>query len=243
MTGSGGPSGGIDDLAVMASGLAHELRHPLNAVRFTLASLMARVEKMEPAALREEALEIVREIKDDMTRLEEIIDSFLRFARPEARKPERVDLRAVARDTARFLRADLTNRGMTVRVEAPESPVPVLAPEINLRHVMMNLALNAAEASERGGEILLRVARRGGRAVAEVEDRGAGVPEADVPRIFDPFFSTKEGGAGLGLAICRRLVSDAGGTLDYRPAEPKGAVFAVELPLAGEPGATDEEPH
>lgn len=236
----GGSKGQFEELAVLASGLAHELRHPLNAVRFTLASLLARLEKMEPPELRQDAIQIVQEIKEDMAKLDEIIDSFLRFARPEERKPEPVDLREVARAVARFLRAELANRGIDIRLETGERPVIVNAPEINLRHVIMNLVINAAEASEQGDHVVTRVTRAGGRGVAEVEDSGAGVPPENADRVFEPFFSTKEGGSGLGLAICRRLVSDAGGEIAYRPAEPKGSVFSIAFPLAEESAAEDD---
>lgn len=221
-----------DDLALMAGGLAHEMRHPLNAVRFTLASLCARVEKMAPSEIRDEALAFGKEIKDDLTRLEEIIDSFLRYARPESRTPERLDLRRALDATARFLRADLTNRGMTMRIEKPETRVEVMAPEMHVRHALFNMVLNAADASSEGDEIVARLFKTNGKARFEVEDRGAGVAEENVDRIFDPFFSTREGGTGLGLAICRRLVSDAGGTVGYGPASPRGSVFFMELPLA-----------
>ena len=237
----GESKGQLDELAVLASGLAHELRHPLNAVRFTLASLRARLEKMGPPELRKDAVEIVQEIKEDMTKLEEIVDSFLRFARPEERKPEPVDLREVARAVARFLRADLANRGMDIRLEMGEDPVVVNAPEINLRHVIMNLVLNAAEASEKGGYVVIRALEAADRGVAEVEDLGTGIPARDAERVFEPFFSTKEGGSGLGLAICRRLVSDAGGEIAYRPANPKGSVFSIAFPLAEE-GAPKDDP-
>jgi len=221
----------LTELAVMAGGLAHELRHPINAVRFALASLAARVEKTEPVAAREEALRITREVREDLVRLEEIIDAFLRYARPESAQPERVDLRTVAEATARFLRAEMTNRGLSLRVEKPDAPVWTRAPEIHLRHVLMNLIVNAAEASAEGSEIAVRVERTRRKARVEVEDRGTGVPPDKVARIFEPFFTTKESGAGLGLAICRRLVTDAGGDVGYRPASPRGSVFTVELPL------------
>ena len=237
MSGTRDRSSSVDDLPVMASGLAHELRHPLNAVRFTLASLLARVEKMTPPDLRDEALQIGREIREDMTRLEEIIDSFLRFARPEQQQPVRLDLRDILHATARFLRADLTNRGMTLRLEAPDGPVWVHAPEIHMRHVMMNLVLNAADASPPASEIVLRLGQVDGRARIEVEDRGPGILVEDAERIFEPFYSAKEGGTGLGLAICKRLVTDAGGNVSHRPASPQGAVFSVELPLAKEDDA------
>ena len=224
----------VSDLSVMASGLAHELRHPLNAVRFTLASLLARVEKMNPPEARAEVLEIGREIREDMGRLEEIIDSFLRFARPEQRQAERLDLRDILIATARFLRADLANRGVEMRIDSPEAPVWVVASEIHLRHVMMNLVLNAAEASPPDSEVVLRLAEADGWARMEVEDHGPGVPPDQAEKIFEPFFSNKEGGTGLGLAICRRLASDAGGRVSYRPASPHGAVFSVELPTTRE---------
>ncbi|HRU04972.1 MAG TPA: HAMP domain-containing sensor histidine kinase [Candidatus Brocadiia bacterium] len=221
----------LTELAVMAGGLAHELRHPINAVRFALASLASRVEKTEPSAAREDALRITREVREDLVRLEEIIDAFLRYAKPESAQPERVDLRSVVEATARFLRAEMTNRGLALRVEKPDVPVWTRAPEIHLRHALMNLIVNAAEASSEGGEIVVRVERARRKARVEVEDRGAGVPPDKVARIFEPFFTTKESGAGLGLAICRRLVTDAGGQVSYRPASPRGSVFAVELPL------------
>jgi len=214
-----------------ARGLAHELRHPINAVRFSLASALSRIEKMEPEGARREVLQIGEEIKMDLVRLDEIIEAFLRYARPEERAAAPFDLRESCDAAARFVQADLANRDIRLEVDKPEAPVIVYAPKIHLLQVLMNLLLNAADATEPGSRIAVRLSRQKRRAVLEVRDEGSGVPEDQAGQIFDPFFSTKEGGAGLGLAICRRLVNDAGGDIAYRPASPKGSVFTVVLPL------------
>lgn len=219
------------DLAVMAGGLAHELRHPINAVRFSLASAVSRIAKMEPESLRREVSDICGEIQEDVARLEEIIDAFLRYARPEAQDPAPCDLTETCRAAARFVRADMANRSLVLNVDLPDREVQVLAPRIHMLQVLMNLILNAADASEPGGHIELRLTSRKRRATVEVADGGHGVPGELRARILEPFFSTKEGGAGLGLAISSRLVADAGGTLSYRPGERVGSVFTVNLPL------------
>jgi signal transduction histidine kinase len=103
---------------------------------------------------------------------------------------------------------------------------------IMLGQVAMNLVLNACEAQPRGGEVRVLARREGPRAVAEVADRGPGIPEADRGRVFEPFYSTKES-TGLGLAICHSIVQQHGGELQALAREGGGALFRLSLPAAG----------
>ena len=141
-----------------------------------------------------------------------VVRQVLAHADP-ARAPQRpVDLTQVLAETTEFVRS----RGEFARIRfetvLPDEPLVVEGSPIMLGQVAMNLILNACEAQPEGGEVAVSARREGGRVVAEVADRGPGVPEADRQRIFEPFFSTKDS-TGLGLSVCHSIVREHGGEL------------------------------
>jgi signal transduction histidine kinase len=224
-------------LGTLAAGVAHEIRNPLTAIKFRLFSLKQSL----PEELSDH--EDIGVIQGEIQRLERIVKEFLLFARPAepvlARLPV-ADLLASVRD---LLRAELERRGVRLELASSET-LNLRADRQQLQQVLINLVLNAAEASGRNG--LVSVAARSGEGVLggrlqpvitlEVSDTGPGVPEGLEQQIFDPFFSTKEGGTGLGLPIAARIVEKHGGQLQFSSQHTRGTTFSAVLPHA-----TDDE--
>jgi signal transduction histidine kinase len=223
----------------LAAGLAHELRNPLMCMKVLVQSAARRGQL---AALNPRDLEVLDE---EITRLENLLQAFLDFARPAALKKSRVDLGDVVCRTVEFLSARATRRNVAVECALPNQPLVVDADAAQLRQVTLNLLLNALDAVPNGGSIWVEVTldRRAEsepepidqnqpRARLTVSDNGRGLLALDRDRIYEPFFSTKETGLGLGLAITQRIVRAHGGQLNASDRGGGGAAFEVVLPVA-----------
>lgn len=226
-------------LGVLAAGVAHEVRNPLVGIR-AAAQLMEQ-EPNFPPSLREFTGVIIREVD----RLNRIVDGLLAFA---GRRPLRVrscNLYQILEEALRLEDAALQARGVRVtRTYDPGLPAVAGDPD-RLLQVFLNLIRNGAEAMPNGGELTVhtrfeRVAPQcGGRAAAAVEivDRGPGIPPEIREQLFNPFFTTKDGGTGLGLPISLRIVEEHGGTIEAQSQLGEGTTFRALLPIAvEEPG-------
>jgi len=210
-------------LGEFAAGVAHEIRNPLSSMRMTLQLL-------GEGRTGKEA-EDVQVLLDEVRRLEGSVEDLLLYAGDP--RPERgaVDLAETARDAARLLRRQADHLGVALEVgEAPGAP-RAAGDGARLRTCVVNLVLNALQASPRGAAVRVGVAPGGRGVLLEVADSGPGIPAAVGERVFEPFFSGRPGGTGLGLAVTRRIVEAHGGALSF-VSGPAGTVFRADLPSA-----------
>ncbi len=230
-------------LGQLAAGLAHELHNPLMSMKILVQS--ARTE--DAAALDSNDLRVLDE---EITRLQNLLQSFLTFARPARLERSEVDLRLVISQTVTILTARAARRHVSIPCCMSKKPLLINADEAQLRQVVLNLLLNSLDGVSDNGTIWVELgfgSRLPPHALngdgpeqgvfLSVADNGRGLPETDPGRIFEPFFSTKETGLGLGLAICRRIVESHGGAIDAAPCAGGGAVFIVFLPATSQAGA------
>jgi PAS domain S-box-containing protein len=239
----------LESLRVLSAGLAHDLNNILAAVTGN-AEVALQLSGEDP--LLREALEDIREAG---RRGAAMVQQMLRFARGGELTHEPVDLAAAARETLQMLRGTI-GAGVTARAELPDSPVMVMADPVAVRQVLMNLIINAAEAMEGcGGTLVVRAGRKavsleelagchrctcvgcvsllpGTYALLEVADTGRGMDAATRERIFEPFFSTKFQGRGLGLAAVLGVVEAHGGAVSVESEPGAGTTFRVLLPAA-----------
>lgn len=217
----------LADLGKVAAGLAHELRNPL-------ASMAGSVELLSSSeGLRREDQRLMAIVLREAARLEQLVARFLDYSRPVPPRLLPSDLAQVAGDVAEVFAADPS--AARVRLVRDLAPVTVPCDPDQLRQVLWNLLLNAAQALQgrEDGTIALRCGPEpGGGGRLEVEDDGPGIAAGDQPRLFTPFFTTKAGGTGLGLATVHRIVEAHGGTVEVTAAAPHGARFTVRLPGA-----------
>lgn len=213
----------------MAKQVAHEIKNPLTPMRLHAQHLLRAQQDGSPdlPQITEKAAETILRQTEALQR---IASDFAAFARLPRRSPEVLDLAPMVRDAADLHRGA---EGLEVVVEASDGLPRVFADREEMRLVLVNLCGNAFEAMPRGGRLSLRLraaADATNTVLLEVEDTGLGIPPENLPRLFDPSFSTKTRGTGLGLAIVRRAVEDAGGRVEARSEVGKGAVFTVTLP-------------
>jgi signal transduction histidine kinase len=235
-------------LGQLAAGLAHELRNPLTAMKM-LVQPMGDQDSI--GALDAEDVTVFRQ---EIDRLEKTIQVFLDYARPPKLEKHPVLIRQLVGETINLVACRSQQKDIRIQSDFPDHPVEVDADAGQLRQVLLNLLLNAVDASPEGESVSVRMltgssGQDNGRAQAaneesnwltiEVADRGCGLPVDLGQRIFEPFVSTKDGGTGLGLPICKRIVKDHGGEIQACNREGGGAVFAVRLPVAcrGRPSA------
>jgi len=223
-------------ISTLAAGLAHEIRNPLNAAQLHVA-LLKRLLASQQA--HPEALEAVHVVGDEIRRLAQLVSEFLAFAEPGALVKAPSVMQAVI---ARAVAAADVPPGIAIAVAAPPDDLVIVADGARIERVIRHLVDNAIDAIARAGagEISVRVRREPRAIVIEVEDDGPGLPSPDAP-VFDAFFSTKPSGAGLGLAISHRIVTDHGGTIDVE-SRPGRTCFRVVLPLDGGPRASQPGP-
>ncbi len=206
----------------LASSITHEVRNPLQAMRLTAQMLRDRC----PPDAREGCELLLSEIE----RLALLTDELLVLAGKATGRAEPVDLTGQLRETLRLLAHQLSQRRIATGIELPDLP-PVRIDRNRCRQLLLNLLLNATEASPAGGTIRVSGAAESGGAMLRIADEGEGFPEAVLTGSAEEFFSTKSSGAGLGLSICRRIVSEAGGRLRLYNGR-GGAVAEVWLPGA-----------
>jgi signal transduction histidine kinase len=215
----------LSAIGQLAAGLAHEIRNPL-------ASIDGAAEVLEAGAAAEVRQETIGIIRKECSRLNRVLTRLLDFARP--RQPEWGHVDAVqVLDSVVDLVSHSAGKEIRFRREADPSLPPLRCDREQLAQVVLNLAINAAQAMPAGGEVLL-AARRGAAGVdIEVKDEGIGIAAGNLDRIFDPFFTTKDHGTGLGLSVVHQIVSQHGGTVTAARNPDRGMTFTVHLPAGG----------
>jgi signal transduction histidine kinase len=220
-------------LGQLTAGLAHELRNPLGTMK-TSAELLER----KVSADNEIAREMAGYIKQEVDRINSLITRFLDFARPRNLRLEKTDLHAMLDHAIELFDREKSGAAAAVTVFKNYSPdVPPVRVEAELmQHVITNLLSNAAQASPPGGVVTIktRLAETGEGQKAEIAviDRGSGIDPKHLESIFNPFFTTKAEGVGLGLAIVSKIVDEHGGHITVESTPGEGSVFRVYLPVA-----------
>jgi len=221
----------LAELGALTSAVAHEIRNPLAGIAATAEVLRSTLDGDD------ERREGIETILGEAARLDKLVSDLLDFAR--CREPHLLEA-DVADDVACVVRAvaeDAKAAAVEIAVETPDTCTPVLIDSQLTQHVFRHLAANAIEAMPRGGTLTIRTRRpdAGSRYVCvQFIDTGTGIQADDASRVFDPFFTTRPGGVGLGLAAARRLVEAQGGYLTVESTPGSGTCFTVYLPRADE---------
>jgi two-component system, NtrC family, sensor histidine kinase HydH len=217
-------------VGTLTAGLSHEIRNPLNAAVLQLSVLERRVRKLE-GAQQGPLLEPLTLVRDEIRRLEHIVQDFLQFARPLQITVKATALGPLLQKVVAFIMADAERRNVTLEAD-PSGASMIAGDGDQLRQVFMNLLLNAFDAVSEGGRVRLSCEARPEAIDVHVDDDGPGVSSEHADRIFEPFFTTKSKGSGLGLPITHAIVSQHGGTLKVSKSPLGGARFTVTLPRA-----------
>jgi two-component system sensor histidine kinase HydH len=213
-------------VGTFAAGMAHDVRTPLTSIQMNL-QMLRRTVPLPPEDM--ESLDIALE---ESRRLGGYVAGVLDFVKPTAITPAPGDLASVAEEAARQVEALFA--GLKVRLERQYGHVPLaLIDGRRMVQVLVNLLENAAQASAPGATVTLSTRAAEARRVAvEVTDRGRGIEPQNLPRLFEPFFTTRADGTGLGLAIVQKLVRAHGGEVEVSSSPEQGTTFRVALPMA-----------
>jgi two-component system sensor histidine kinase HydH len=218
-------------MAEVSAGMAHEIRNPLNAIGMNVQRL--KLEFSPEAESRSQYEDFIDTIRSEVARLNGIVEQFLKLARFPEPKMEPLRIDRLIQETLDFIRPELTGRGIKLVANLTEAPEFLFDPG-QIKQVVTNLATNAAEAMGDSGTLTIEGTLDSGNYRIAFHDTGPGIPEQEQERIFEPFFSTKRGGMGLGLAIVERIVSEHGGTVRLESEQGRGAAFIVSLPVKTE---------
>ncbi|HXH98494.1 MAG TPA: ATP-binding protein, partial [Gaiellaceae bacterium] len=217
----------LSSIGTLAAGIAHEIRNPLTAVKTFLDLLPQRLDDREfVTSFRELSLQEIRRVTN-------LITDLLAFGKSTSAERRPVDLAQVLEQVVRLLESTARKRQVALELRVGRAVPPALADADQIKQIVLNLALNAIEASPADREVTLTL-RAGAydTVVLEVRDRGAGIPHDQLESIFHPFFTTKEQGTGLGLSLVHQMVVEHGGEITVESEVGRGAVFRVTLPVA-----------
>jgi signal transduction histidine kinase len=211
-------------LGEMVAGISHEIKNPLGIVRST-AELLG---EMPDASDTQKRLSGV--IKEESTRLNQIVTEFLDFARPQEPNLQECQLEEIIEKNLSFIRPELEKKGIHVQENLNGRSFRLRADHDLLYRAFLNILINAIHSLQDGGTIDIKVEEDRDAYRVEIEDTGCGISKENVDKIFNPFFTTKEKGSGLGLSIVRKIIEGHRGTIDIKSVEGQGTKVQVQLP-------------
>jgi two-component system, NtrC family, sensor histidine kinase HydH len=221
----------LAQLGTLLAGFAHEVRNPLSTIGLNLQLVLE--EFKEPETPRDKRTQKrLGTVEAEVRRLQKILEEFLGFARAPEPKLTPVPLHDRLRALVEFHEPEFAAAGVSLRFYPGADVGSVPGDWDHLQAAIVNLLRNGKEATPAGGQVLVSTARDGQFVLVRVTDTGAGIAKDVQPRVFEPYFSTKKSGTGLGLPTVRRVVQEHGGSLTLESEPGKGTQFTLRLPLA-----------
>ncbi len=215
----------LSALGELSAGIAHEVRNPLGSIEGAI-QILGRTNL--PEETRKEFSGLAQ---TELNRLKAVVTNFLEFARPQQPQRRAVEPGTLLESVARLTSETAKMADISIGIDSPrETPSVMLDPE-QIKQVILNLVINAIQATPPHGHVTLRTRSKDGWLALEVEDEGKGIPEENLEKIFDPFFTTRADGTGLGLSIAHSIISQHRGKIEVARNQGKGMTFAVYLPL------------
>lgn len=220
----------MNALTMLAAGVAHEIGNPLNSLNIHLQLVQRKLKKVEDEELRKEVDELLEVARGEIQRLDFIVEKFLSAVRPTQPRTELVDLNELVQNAVKFMASEIQDRDINVKLKLnPEVPKLPLDKD-QMKQVLYNLIRNACQAIGSDGELEIEVDRDDYNISVRIADTGPGISAEKVGKVFEPYFTTKKAGSGLGLLIVRRIVREHGGEVEFNSEEGKGAAVTIYLP-------------
>ena len=213
----------LSSLAEIASGVVHEVRNPLGAIKGAVEILE---DELAPDSPRREFAHIA---KTEVERIDKLVQEFFHFARAKEPNKTPTDINEIIRAVKRLIENQAENQNVKISDDLSENLPLVSLDEEQIKQVLLNLAINALQAMPEGGSLIFRSERENDNLYIEVEDTGGGIDEATKSKIFDPFFSTKDKGLGLGLSVVYKIVKQHTGQIQISNTK-DGACFSLKFP-------------
>ncbi len=220
----------VNSILLLAAGVAHEIGNPLNSLTIHLQLMRRRIDKVAKSADLEKVEESLEICQNEVQRLDGIIQNFLEAIRPRPPDFSDVDLVETLEEVLAVQGHELQDRELAIEVEVDASHPVVKADRNQVKQVFFNVIKNAAEAMQAGGRLTIKARGDDDYVVFQFGDTGKGIPQDDIPRLFQPFHTTKKGGHGLGLMIIQRIMRDHGGQIGIDSREGVGTVVTLQFP-------------
>jgi two-component system sensor histidine kinase HydH len=217
-----------DLIETLAAGVAHEVRNPLNSVQINLSILEQELLELLPNR-DAHVFEVLRKIAGEVKRLDDFVSEFLRFARPPRSNLQRLPVRHLIADLAAFIAPECSKKGVTLDLDL-RGPESAMLDGFQLKQAILNLVLNALQATSAGGHVTVRTAEGKSQLVVSVVDDGEGMSPETREKALTPFFTTREDGTGLGLPLVQRIAEQHGGSVEIRSAPGEGTTVTMVFP-------------
>ncbi len=219
----------LNALTLLAAGVAHEIGNPLNSLHIHLQLMERKVRALEPAA-RQDLQESIGIARSEIARLDSIVTQFLRAIRPTHPQLSPQNVNSIIDESVRFFAPEIKDRDIVVEQEL-RSDLPLLQLDRDqMKQAFYNLIKNSLEAMKQRGILRIRSDMDDNHVLIRFSDTGGGISADNLGRVFEPYFTTKASGSGLGLLIVRRIVREHGGELAIESTEGKGLTITVRLP-------------
>ncbi|MCK5095207.1 MAG: PAS domain-containing protein [Spirochaetes bacterium] len=219
-------------LTTLSAGVAHEIKNPLTSIDIHIQLLNREIQKFKL-----NNLEVVKNIKNFLTivkeeidRLNSIVQDFLFAVRPMSLSLGKENINGILRDLIDFLKYELLEADIEVKLDLDDELPDVVVDSKYLKQALLNIIKNSAEAIKSGGKISIKTEEeKDGDVVIHIMDDGEGIPESIMSKIFEPYFTTRKSGTGLGLVIVYKIIRELGGDLTVKSEEGEGTLFKIKL--------------
>ena len=219
----------LSGIAQLAKGIAHEIRNPLNFISLSIDHIKKKyMPREDEEKVRFETL--IVSIKHEIQRLNKLVGDFLEYGKPMRLSLQVIDMGGLISEVLELVRAKAEKDSIIINYSDGNIPKLSVDPEL-IKTCIFNVILNAFQAMPAGGELTVLTKTSNGKAYIVVEDTGIGVAKENMEKLFDPFFSTKSTGLGLGLAMTKRVIEEHGGRADFQSTEGVGSVMTISLPI------------
>ncbi len=220
----------LSALTMLAAGVAHEIGNPLNSMNIHLQLLERKLKKSVPDLYEAELRDLIDTSADEVKRLDHIIDQFLKAIRPSQPQLEPTDVNELVKESMRFLEPEIKDRGISLTLEL-RSALPLLQLDSDqIKQAFYNVVKNASQATSPGGSITVRSDLSDEYVSVIFTDTGEGISASEMSDVFQPYFTTKKSGTGLGLLIIRRIIREHGGDMKISSEKNKGTSVTISLP-------------
>ncbi len=219
-------------VGTLAAGVSHEISTPLNTITGFVQLTLSNLD--DTSAIKGD----LKVIEQEALRCRKIVQGLLNFARPQKHEEKLTEINGIINETLSLIEYQPSMRKINIKRDLNRKLRPVDADPLQIKQVFLNLILNAIQAMQEGGELRVVTDNTSSGIKVEVSDSGIGIPEGEVQKIFQPFYTTKKDGTGLGLSISYGIIKEHGGDIYVRTSSDKGTVFVILLPslhTAGDP--------
>lgn len=217
----------LSAISRLTGGVAHEIKNPLNSIALRLELLRSRVSEGNP-----EADDEINIISQEIRRLDRVVKTFLDFTRPVDLSVEEVDLAALAKEVTMLVRPQATMQKVNIQYSSVPESILIRGDRDLLKQAILNVVMNGIEAMRGGGNLIVKVVLQGDQCLLTIQDEGPGIADASKSKVFQLYFTTKEKGSGIGLAMTFRAVQLHNGTIDFTSETGKGTLFRLRFPIA-----------